>query len=76
MTKKNNKNMYRVLIKYADGNEEKYETMIFRVADRLTKKLRDYMQTNDDAISVALYEGRRLLFKESKPKLKRKRIVN
>lgn len=67
--------MYRVVIKYADGNEEMYKTMIFRVADKLTKKSRDYMQTNDDAISVALYEGRRLLFKESKPKLKR-RLTN
>lgn len=64
--------MYRVLVKYADGNEEMYKTMIFQVAEKLRKKSVAYIQTNDDAISVALYEGRRLLFKESKPKLKRR----
>lgn len=67
--------MYRVKVRYDSKEEEMFESEHFYAAQLLLNKSLTYMRTHADAISVALYEDRRLLYKEIKPKSER-RIKN
>lgn len=60
--------MYRVKVRYRFREEEMLESKYFWPVQVYLNKALVYLRSHDDAISVALYEGRRLLFKESKPK--------
>lgn len=62
--------MYRVKVRYDSKEEEMLESKYFWPAQEFFNKSMTYMRAHADVISVALYDGRRLLFKESKPKSK------
>jgi hypothetical protein len=64
--------MYRVKVRYDSKEEEMFESEYFLSAQLLLNKSLTYMRTHAEAISVALYDGRRLLYKESKPKNKKR----
>lgn len=67
--------MYRIKVRYDSKEEEMFESEHFLAAQLPLNKSLTYMRTHAEAISVALYDGRRLLFKERKSKSER-RIKN
>lgn len=67
--------MYRVKVRYDSKEEEMFESKYFWPAQVYFNKALSYMRTHAEAISVALYDGRRLLYKEIKSKSER-RIKN
>ena len=64
--------MYRVKVRYDSKEEEMFESEHFYAAQLLLNKSLTYMRTHAEAISVALYDGRRLLYKEIKSKSERR----